>query len=260
MFKNLRKEYRDDIANQLSFNILVNDGELFSEEDIAPLPPVLQAYLRRSFFIGKCKMSRLMMEYRDVAFAQGRKGPKMRIDYSQCNFIARPARLALIESRLFGIPFDGYDYWSEGVGGMKGVIGNVLTLFDQRGPEMDKACLVTFLAECLFAPSSLLQNYISFEQSGEYEVRATIEYMGQSAQGVFHFNDNYELTTFTTTDRAATDKDGHMEYIPWSAICGDYLMSSDGIKLPTTFKAVWHYPDEDFVYFNGRIDSVSYGY
>lgn len=32
-----------------------------------------------------------------------------------------------------------------------------ITLFDQTGADMDKACLATFLAESLFAPTVLLQ-------------------------------------------------------------------------------------------------------
>lgn len=34
----------------------------------------------------------------------------------------------------------------------------------------------------------------------------------------------------------------------------------NGINQPTKFQAVWNYPDEDFVYFDGVIDEVSYGW
>ncbi|EFA23492.1 flavodoxin domain-containing protein [Bifidobacterium gallicum] len=33
----------------------------------------------------------------------------------------------------------------------------------------------------------------------------------------------------------------------------------DGIVRPSTFQAVWNYPDGDFVYFDGNISAVSYG-
>ena len=122
---------------------------------------------------------------------------------------------------------------------------------------MDKACLATFLAECLFAPSALLQDYVTFEEVSDYEVKATIQYAGQSASGIFTFNEQYEYVSFTTNDRAVTNTDGIMEYIPWSAVCGDYHVSESGIKYPTKFQAVWNYPDGDFVYFDGRISVVS---
>ena len=73
------------------------------------------------------------------------------------------------------------------------------------------------------------------------------------------FNEQYEMISFTTNDRAVTNGDGTMEYIPWSAVCGEYQFSETGMKYPTKFQAVWHYPDGDFIYFDGKISSVIYG-
>ena len=143
---------------------------------------------------------------------------------------------------------------------MKGVIAKAITLFDQTGADMDKACLATFLAESLFAPTILLQDYIAFEEISTHKIRATITYGGQVASGIFTFNEQYEMISFTTNDRAATGTDGSMEYIPWSAICSDYQPAPNGIKYPTKFQAVWNYQDGDFVYFDGVISEVSYGY
>lgn len=168
--------------------------------------------------------------------------------------------MALIDSSMFGIPFEGYDYYQNGTGGMKGVIAKAITLFDQTGSDMDKACLVTFLAESLFAPTILLQDYITFEEISDFEVRATISYKGQTASGIFTFNEQYEMISFTTNDRAVANTDGTVEYITWSALCGDYAVAKNGIKYPTKFQAVWNYPDGDFTYFDGTIHEVSYGY
>ena len=202
----------------------------------------------------------LKMEYHNVDFSQGKDRPALTIDYTQYNFINEPCRMALIDSSMFGIPFEGYDYYQNGTGGMKGVIAKAITLFDQTGADMDKACLATFLAESLFAPTVLLQDYITFEEISDFEVRATINYKGQTASGIFTFNEQYEMISFTTNDRAAQGTDGNIEYIPWSAICNDYQRSRNGIKYPTNFQAVWNYPDGDFVYFDGVISEVSYGY
>ena len=198
------------------------------------------------------------MEYHDVDFMQGKDGLALRIDYTQYDFVSEPCRMALIDSSMFGVPFEGYDYYQNGVGGMKGVIAKGITLFHQTGEEMDKACLVTYLAESMFAPAILLQDYISFEEISDYEVKATIYYGGQTASGIFTFNEQCEYVSFTTNDRAVTNTDGIMEYIPWSAVCGEYCVSENGIKYPTRFQAIWNYPDGDFVYFDGVISTVSY--
>ena len=205
-------------------------------------------------------MSYLKMEYHNVDFSQGRNGPVLTIDYTQYNFVHKPCRMALIDSRMFGIPFEGYDSYQNGRGSMKGVIAKAIPLFDQTGADMDQACLATFLAESLFAPTILLKDYITFEEINDFEVRATISYKGQTASGIFNFDEQYEMISFTTNDRAAANTDGTVEYIPWSALCGDYTVEKNGIKYPTKFQAVWNYSDGDFTYFDGTIDKISYGY
>lgn len=139
-----------------------------------------------------------------------------------------------------------------------GVIAKAITLFDQTGEDMDKACLATFLAESLFAPTILLQDYIVLEEIRDFEVRATISYKGQTVSGIFTFNEQYEMISFTTNDRAVVGTDGSMEYVPWSALCSGYRFSERGIKYPTKFQAVWNYPEGDFVYFDGVISGVTY--
>lgn len=254
------KQFQNDITDLMSGNQLLVDNEQFTEKEFAHLPTAIKKYIEGCGYIGTPKMSYLKMEYHNVDFMQGRNGPALTIDYTQYNFVNEPCRMAFIDSALFGIPFEGYDYYQSGTGGMKGVIAKIITLFDQNGPDMDKACLVTFLAESMFAPTILLQDYITLEEISDFEVRATISYKGQTASGIFSFNENYEMASFTTNDRAAQGTDGTMEYIPWSALCGDYQLSENGIKYPTKFQAVWNYNDGDFVYFDGIISEVSYGY
>lgn len=59
------------------------------------------------------------MEYRSVNFATGRNGAKLKIDYSQKDFADAPDRLSFIDSKMFGVPFQGYDYYLNGTGGIK---------------------------------------------------------------------------------------------------------------------------------------------
>lgn len=254
----LKRCFAKDIANLKAGNRLQEEGQVFKSEEFSKLPLVIQRYIEHCGYIGTPKMSYLKMEYRDVDFMQGKEGSTLKIDYTQYDFVAEPCRMALIDSSMFGVPFEGYDYYQNGVGGMKGVIAKGITIFHQIGEEMDKACLVTYLAESMFAPAILLQDYISFEEISNYEVKATIHYAGQSASGIFTFNEQYEFISFTTNDRGVTNPDGTMEYIPWSAVCSEYELSESGIKYPAKFKAIWNYPDGDFLYFDGVISAVSY--
>lgn len=158
---------------------------------------------------------------------------------------------------MFGVPFEGYDYYRDGKGGMRGVIAKLITLFDQTGSDMDKACLVTYLSEAPFAPAILLQKFVSLEEIDEYHVKATISFEGQTASGVFSFNERYEYVSFTTHERCVSNPDGSVEYVPWSALCEDYVTSESGIRYPSKFKAVWNYEEGDFIYFDGVISKIT---
>lgn len=256
----VKSAFSNDIKKLVSSNKLQIENEIFTEEDFSHLPVTIQKYIHNCGYIGTPKMSYMKIEFKDVAFKQGKNGPALTIDYTQYNFAYEPSRMALIDSRMFGIPFEGYDYYQNGIGGMKGVIAKSITLFDQKGADMDKACLATFLAESMFAPSILLQDYITFEEISDFEIKATITYGNQTANGIFTFNEQYEVISFVTNDRAITNSDGTMEYIPWSALCSDYVVSEYGIKHPLKMQAVWNYDDGDFTYFDGEISSISYGF
>lgn len=75
--------------------------------------------------------------------------------------------------------------------------------------------------------------------------------------GVFTFDNNGAMTSFTTDDRESIDMNGNIQKAKWSAVCEDYK-DINGIKYPTTLKAVWHYKTGDLVYFDGRDIKVYY--
>lgn len=259
-FSPLKKEYRSDINELKEIYALNNKGECFTEEDFKEYPELLQKYVRNAGYIGTSKMSYMNIEFKDVAFKQGRSGPNISIDYTQYNFAKEPCRMALIDSTMFGTPFEGYDSYRDGRGDMKGVVGKLITIFDVDGEEMDKACLATYLAEILFVPSAILQNDVSFDDIGNNQLKATITCKNVTASGIFTFSDEGEMQTFVTDDRAVQGTDGSIEHVKWTAICSGYRCDENGVKQPSVFKAVWNYPDEDFIYFDGDISSFSYGY
>lgn len=232
--------------------------DVLDEHDCATLPPTLRRYLRHCGYIGASMASVLHMRYRDVDFMMGETGLRLTIDYDQHNFAGDVARLAYIRTSMAGVPFEGYDFYRDGVGGMTGVLGKLVTLFDQRGDDMDRACLVTFLAESLFLPTALLRDDVTLEELDGRRVRATITYRGQHASGVFAFNERYEMTSFTTRERTRATADGATETVPWSAICDDWRVDGTGISHPTKFRAVWHLPDGNLTYFDGEISEIAY--
>lgn len=232
-------------------------NSVFTSEDWKVLPSPVRKYFETGGFTGKPKMSSMNIIFSKVDFILSPKKPAISIDYTQYNFVQQPTRIALIDTRMYGIPFQGLDSYIDGVGGMKGVLGKMFTLFNQQGEEMDQACLVTFLSEALLLPSAAVQSYITWEPIDNTHAKATISYHGITAGGIFSFRDNGECLSFTTDDRTAIGMDGSKQRVQWSAYMEDYKLI-DGVRQPTHLKAVWHYDSGDLTYFDSRNFQVKY--
>ncbi|MEK5446744.1 DUF6544 family protein [Paenibacillus sp. FSL R7-0331] len=222
---------------------------VFTSKDWTPLPPPVQRYFETAGFTGYPKMSVMQAEFRNVKFSLGPGKPFITIGYNQVNAVSRTTRIAFIDTKLYGIPFQGLDTYIEGTGGMKGVLGKVFTLFNERGAEMDQACLVTFLSEALLLPSAALQSYVTWKPIDDLHAEAVITRYGSTAGGIFTFRENGECQSFTTTERTAVGMDGSRQKVRWSAYMDDYSII-DGIRQPNRLRAVWHYDEGDLVYFD----------
>ena len=253
----VKQQFYNDLAGLKAESSLYS-GEVFTENDFRDMPPIIQKYIGYCGYIGKPKMSFQTVDFHNVKFTQGRKGPALKMDYTNCNTVSKPNRIAFMNSGMFGVPFEGYDDYLDGKGGMKGVIGKVITLFHQTGSDMDKGELVTYLGECLVMPSSLLQDFITLDEIDALRVKATITYYGISVSGIFTFNESGEAISFYSEDRPCVTTDGSVESVGWSELYEDYQLAENGIRYPTHLKAIWNYEDGDFVYFDGKISSISY--
>lgn len=233
------------------------DRGVFTVEELQGLPLPVRTYFAANGFIGTPKMSSMKAVYKNVDFVMDPNRPPLTIDYTHYDFVHEPARIAYIGSSKFGLPFEGLDSYYRGAGGMKGVLAKTVTLFDQRGKNMDQGALVTVLSESLLAPAIALQDFITWEAIDDMHAKATITDKGLSASGVFTFNEKGEMASFTTRDRPAVASDGTVRKAAWTAVCKDYRRKN-GINLPTTFEGVWHYEEGDLVYFKGRNVEIEY--
>lgn len=195
---------------------------VFTADDFKVLPEPMRRYMEQSGFIGKPRMSYMKAVFRKVDFILDKAKPPVNIDYVQYNYAQEPKRLAFIGARMYGIPFQGLDAFVDGKGSMKGVLAKSITLFNQKGPEMDQACLVTFLAETVLLPSALVKDYIRWEPMDAKRVKAEIVYGDLSAGGIFTFTDSGELMSFTTEDRFQVKSNGESVQVPWTVKFGEY--------------------------------------
>ena len=154
-----------------------------------------------------------------------------------------------MNTSIFGLPFEAFDSFQDGEGFMRGVIGKVFTLFNQKGLEMDRGQLLTYLGELFLIPSAILNEYITWETIDANNVRATITYGQLQGSGIFTFGSDGFFQYFRTDERARIGTDGSIDFPEWSAVIQGWTRSESGMYIPSHFMAVWHETDGDFVYF-----------
>ncbi|ADY56274.1 hypothetical protein Sgly_1979 [Syntrophobotulus glycolicus DSM 8271] len=102
---------------------------VFSQADIAELPPPVQKCFFRCGYLGTPKMSWMKTVFeKDIPFSTGLNKNTLKIDYMQYNLVKIPNRIAFIDSSIYGVPFQGFDSFLQGSGSMRGVIAKTFTL------------------------------------------------------------------------------------------------------------------------------------
>jgi hypothetical protein len=214
------------------------------------LPQSMQNFYSYTGLESKVNSNHVSFDFKDADFVNIEMNKTLKIDYSEHIFGDVPARFAFIDSSLYGIPFQGLDSFIHGEGGMKGVVAKNITLFNQRGEEMNKAALVTWLAEIIFMPSQLLSGDVDIKEIDKNTVGVSITYDNIRASGIYKFLDNGELVEFTTDNRALIYNDGRLEHRKWSALYEEYK-NNGNLLLPNRLKSKWHFDNEDIIYFDG---------
>ncbi len=232
---------------------------VFSDDELMKYPEALRNYFRVCGFIDKSKMTYSIAKYKNVDFILNTKQKPLKIDYERVNDGVTPNVLAFIDTKFYGIPFQGVDSYDGKDGSMKGVLGKSITLFDESGEDFYTGSLVTYLSECLLVPTAALQDFIAWKKIDNHVLEATLKYNGYEVKGNFYFNDKGELEKFTTNDRVAIDSSGKKTQAPWSAIFSNYV-SENKMRHPKHLKAIWHYETGDSVYFDGEMTTLEYGY
>jgi hypothetical protein len=253
-FPSLQTKYRREVDAEKSKYI---PGKLYPNRNIDSLPTILKHYLKQCGFVMNEQLTHCDIKWKYAYLKMAPDKKWLPISCTQVNFIPEPARLALMETRVFGfIPLGARDKFQNGNGNMLVKLLNLFTLTNAKGPEMDSAGLTTILAEAVLVPAYFFQPYITWEEIDRYSVKGTITCQNIKASGVFYFNEHNEFLRFETEDRYYNNN-GKFEKHKWSAYAWNYK-TMNGFSQPLNFMAVWNMPNMDYNYFKGRVSTVIY--
>ena len=254
-----RNEFLRDVHRHTEQAAINTQSGIFTEQNIEHLPELIQNHFRAANWIGQPISSAARAFMPSVPLYQSIDSPPLILDYTVYVF-AHPARLAYMTTSMFGLPFEAYDSTQEGTGFMRGVIGRILTLFNETGPEMDQGQLMTWLGEAPLLPSIFLSQYIDWESIDANHVRATLAYRGITGSGIFAFDDNGFMQSFHTHDKPRVETDGSIEFPALSHEFDEWIRNENGMYIPYSVRAIWHLYDGDLIYFASRGFEVEFRY
>ena len=227
------------------------------EGDIKHLPLPVQKYIVYSGAIGKEKIQ----NFRAI-FTGGIK-PKPDTDFLdfksvQYNFFDKPTRAFYIESKMYGLPFDGLHLYAGPTATMQIKIASLFQIVDAKGVEMNKGETVTMFNDmCLLAPATLIDKNIEWETIDSLTVKARFTNQGHTITAILFFNKKGELIRFSSDDRYESADGKVYNNYTWTTPVKNYR-DFDGRILCSYGEAIWHKPEGDFCY--GRFELIEIEY
>ena len=250
-----RAEYNREVAQGVARFVA---APLLTEGDLAPLPRVVQRYIRLSGAVGQPRVQ----NFRARFHGQIRSGPDARwmsFTGEQVNFYDQPSRLFLMDASLFGIPFQAFHQFIGPSATMRVKIASIVTMVDAKGQVMDEAETVTLFNDlCVMAPGALIDRGIQWQEIDAHTVSASFTNLSHTVRAVLSFNELGELTNFVADGRGAMSPDGKsITKMRWSTPLSDYR--EFGLhRLMSHGEGIWHAPAGDYSYLRFDLDAIEY--
>ncbi|ADJ26241.1 conserved hypothetical protein [Dehalogenimonas lykanthroporepellens BL-DC-9] len=244
-----------NVAREREITALRDNAErlsgTFAPGDTAPLPPPVARYLKKS----------LNSDATLISTAHLTQTGRIRFNDRWINLSAdqyysvKPAGFIWNARMKLGPAWiTARDCSINGRGDMLIKILSALPLFNVRGRQMDHASLMRHLSELPWLPTALLSPDIAWRAIDDRSAEATITSGEISATGTFNFNDDDEITSFTTPERYRYDTN---RTEPWTGRFADYRQFGRYV-IPTKAVAVWKGKDGDFEYIELTVTSTEF--
>jgi hypothetical protein len=254
--RSLRVRWDQAVADEFAAQPPRSPGRPLTPDDLTGLPAPVRRYIERSGAVGRPRPQTMRVEM-DAAMYRAPGGPPMPSRVVQYTFFDQPARLFLMDSRMFGVPVRALHVY-RGAGATFTVrVASLLTIVDQRGPEISAAETVTVLNDlCLMAPGALVDQRLAWEAVDDRTATVTFTNGPHRVSATLRFNDRDELVDFESDDRPDSSSG---RFIPrrWSTPVDTYG-DLGGLRLVTRGRAVYERPDGPFAYGEFTLRSLEY--
>ncbi len=250
----LRSQYEREVAETVSASIVASP---VTEAELAPLPPLVQTWLRRVGVVGRPHVRNVRARF----LGQIRSRPDaawMPFRSVQLNTFETPSRRFFMEATMMGVPFDALHRY---VGPSATMVVRVAGLFgvvDARGVEMNQSETVTMFNDiCVLAPAAIVDAGVRWEPRDERSVRATWTYGEHTIHATLTFDEAGDLTGFVSEDRFLSADGKSFRLLPWSTPLSDYRAIA-GVRIAHYGVAKWLAPEGEIEYGHFVLDALEY--
>jgi hypothetical protein len=253
----LRSRYEADVREGKAALRAGTPPAPVTEADLAPLPPLVQTYLRRAGVVGRPRPRSAHATF-SGRFRTGAREPWMRAAIDQHDFFgAAPRRLFYMKASRAGLPFVGFHRYVGDAATMQVRVAGLVPVVDARGPELTRSETVTLLNDMvMLAPAALLDAPITWQPLGEREVRATYTNAGHTISAVLTFDAAGDLAGFVSNDRHQSDGK-KSRLFPWSTPMRGYR-DFGGARLAAEGEARWREPTGEWTYAQVTLSHIVY--
>ncbi len=249
-----------EAKKSLDAALSLRDKSIITLEDLEGLPEPVRLYLIHSKVVGKERIQTFRGKFAGTMVINKRLG-WLPVRVTQYSFFEPTlTRIFYIRTRMFGVvPVYGRDSYIEGKANMLIKPLGVFTVVDEKGPNLDKAELVTILNDMCMFPMGLLDRRVTWEAIDDTSARAHLTDCGITVSGVFFFNKDHDLVNFVTHDREYNDGRGDIRKAAWWTPFRNHR-EVDGIRIPTGGDAIWDFGEgkEKFHYARFTFEDVGY--
>jgi hypothetical protein len=251
--RSLRSAFRREVEAALQHPY---EMPLVTESDLAPLPSLVQSYLRRVGVVGKPRVR----NFQAVFSAEMRGAPDaqwMHARAEQYEFFGPAARFFFMRATRSGVPFIVFHRYVGDQATMRVRVMGLVPVADQSGSEMTQSETVTLFNDlCILAPATLVDAPVKWDVVDEHNVRGTFTNAGYTVSAVLTFDSAGDLADFRSEDRSMSEGGG-MRRLPWTTPVSDYRDFA-GVRLAALGEARWTDGARTWAYGRFVLERINY--
>jgi hypothetical protein len=227
-----------------------------TEADVAGLPPLMQAYLRRVGALGRPHVRNIRVVF-DARMRSSATSPWMQSTATQYEFFDPPARLFYMNATRSGVPFDIYHRYVSTAATFQVRIAGLFSVVDKSGPVLTRAETVTLMNDIVvMAPAAVVDLPFTWKTVSERTLLATFTNAGNTVSATITFDAAGDLVGFLSNDRTQEDAKGSRN-VPWSTPISGYR-DVDGVRIGALGDANWVEPGGEWTYGKFEIRAIAY--